>query len=187
MVDRCVGLSVLRQPNKGTERLRHRLSDGAAFAREGRADAAIRFQLQSARLRARHLLLRRVFHDEKQEQQVRELAGRTCFVSIIQNECDTLRSRVKEFFHLRLHRCIHLDERWPRVFEGFARQLLCRINAEFAARFACGVSTHYAPRITFPAFSTHTAPSPRAAQPSAGWPVCRPECRPAASCRPSTR
>ena len=39
----------------------------------------------------------------------------------------------KELFHLRLYRGIHLDERRPGAFEDFARQFLCRINAEFAA------------------------------------------------------
>src|SRR2546425_13131131 len=48
------------------------------------------------------------------------------------------------FLHFRLHRGIHLDERWPGAFEAFARQFLRRVNAEFAAAgdFAGGVVEH---------------------------------------------
>jgi hypothetical protein len=41
--------------------------------------------------------------------------------------------RVEKFFHPRLHRGIHLDERRPGAFETFARKFLRRFDAEFAA------------------------------------------------------
>ena len=53
----------------------------------------------------------------------------------------------KKLFHLRLHRRIHLDERWPGAFEAFAGEFLRRVDAEFAAAgdFAGGVVEHVGP------------------------------------------
>jgi hypothetical protein len=39
----------------------------------------------------------------------------------------------QDFFHLRLHRFIHLNQRRPGAFEAFAGNFLRRVNAEFAA------------------------------------------------------
>ena len=127
-------LSALRQRNSGTKHLHHTLSDGAAFSREGRGNAAIRYWLRSARQCAKHLLLCREFHDEEQERLVRRLAGRTCFVSRTRNGFDIPCSRAEEFSQLRIHRAIHLDELRPGAFETFAGESLRSINAELAAK-----------------------------------------------------
>ena len=48
-------------------------------------------------------------------------------------EFSTLFLLIQEFFHLRLHRFIHLDQRWPGAFETFAGNFLRRVNAQLAA------------------------------------------------------
>ena len=50
---------------------------------------------------------------------------------------DDERLKFEQFFHLRLHRFIHLDERRPRAFETFAGNFLRRVQFHFflARRF----------------------------------------------------
>ena len=52
--------------------------------------------------------------------------------------------QIKKLFNLRLHSCVHFDQRRPGTFEASAAKFLRRINAEFAAdgNFARGVVEH---------------------------------------------
>ena len=49
--------------------------------------------------------------------------------------------RVEKFFHLRLHRFVHFDQRWPRAFETFAGNFLRRVNAQLEV-ICLNLNTH---------------------------------------------
>ena len=52
--------------------------------------------------------------------------------------------QIEHSFHLRLHLCIHLDERRPGASKAFTKEFLRRVDPEFGAdgHFAGGVVEH---------------------------------------------